>query len=197
MPNSSCSPHGRTLRLTAILLVAVSICLVAEAAEDPLALLARLDKQETQELKHLNMASKSCAVASKVKVRSTDRDKVAEVSHTCFRWGMDAVSRTLTYPPVLSHTASEFAPSAPRQSLACARLALRSDGSPPALACNLFERSLPSLCVRGAQPIGNFGNSSGDGTRACAETGGRAFCSDGHIASQNVFSSFCDGYGYG
>ena len=50
MPNSSCSPHGRTLRLTAILLVAVSICLVAEAAEDPLALLARLDKQETQEL---------------------------------------------------------------------------------------------------------------------------------------------------
>ena len=82
MPNSFCSPHGRTLRLTAILLVAVSICLVAEAAEDPLALLARLDKQETQELKHLNMASKSCAVASKVKVRSTDRDKVAEVSHT-------------------------------------------------------------------------------------------------------------------
>ena len=73
------APQGRALRVIVMLLFAMSGSMLIAAAEEPLALLARLQGQEAKESANLNMASTSCSAASKIKVKRAGSSQSLEL----------------------------------------------------------------------------------------------------------------------
>ena len=73
------APQGRALRVIVMLLFAMSGSMLVAAAEEPLALLARLQGQEARESANLNMASTSCSAASKIKVKRAGSSQSLEL----------------------------------------------------------------------------------------------------------------------